>query len=69
MMRGPCSVSDGCLLSPNYPHNYSNKQRCVIMVNSTLARPIQVIDWDVEFMPLGIGGVFVGGDVLSWQSD
>lgn len=50
VLQGPCTVdTEGCLLSPNYPQNYSNNQRCTIIVNQTLAQPIRVVDWDVEY--------------------
>ncbi|CAJ1364997.1 unnamed protein product [Effrenium voratum] len=49
VMRGPCTVQDGCLLSPNYPADYSVNQSCTFIVNSTIAKPIMVLDWDVEY--------------------
>ena len=49
--------TEGCLLSPNYPQNYSNNQRCTIIVNQTLAQPIRVVDWDVEYWQLVLLGL------------
>ncbi|CAE6943015.1 unnamed protein product, partial [Symbiodinium sp. CCMP2456] len=47
VMRGPCTIEEDCILSPNYPGNYSDNEHCTILVNSTLAKPLKTIHWDV----------------------
>ncbi|CAE6935347.1 unnamed protein product [Symbiodinium sp. KB8] len=63
VMRGPCTIEEECILSPNYPGNYSDNERCTILVNSTLAKPLKTIHWDVEywFDYLHISGTFYSG--------
>ncbi|CAJ1407924.1 unnamed protein product [Effrenium voratum] len=81
VMRGPCTVQDGCLLSPNYPADYSVNQSCTFIVNSTIAKPIMVLDWDVEYWNdyVSINGKLFSGNLrpdgevpngsIHWVSD
>lgn len=49
VLRGNCTVEGSCILSPNYPSNYSTSDFCVILVNSSLVGPLETITWDVEW--------------------
>ncbi|CAK8990807.1 Transmembrane protease serine 9 (Polyserase-I) (Polyserine protease 1) (Polyserase-1) [Cleaved into: Serase-1 [Durusdinium trenchii] len=49
VLQGPCTMDDSdCILSPNFPGNYSAKQACIIAVNVTAAVAIQVQSFSTE---------------------
>lgn len=62
ILSGPCSIVDGCIQSPNYPSNYSDNQRCTILVNDALARPIEVVSFATEY---GYDKLFINGRPFS----
>jgi len=81
ILSGPCTIRDGCIQSPNYPENYSNNQRCTILVNETLAKPIEVVSFNTEY---GYDKMYINGRpfsgrrnpskivpryAISWESD
>lgn len=46
---GPCVMDNAsCILSPNYPGNYSDGERCKIAVNASAAVPIDVKSFNTE---------------------
>jgi len=49
VVSGPCTVDNSsCILSPNYPSNYTNVDSCRIAVNASAATPIQVDHFSTE---------------------
>jgi len=65
VVMGSCTVdSEGCLLSPNYPGNYSMREECIITVNPNATGPVQVVDFHTEQTSdvLVVNGVHYSGN-------
>uniref|UniRef100_A0A7S1S1Z8 CUB domain-containing protein n=1 Tax=Alexandrium catenella TaxID=2925 RepID=A0A7S1S1Z8_ALECA len=64
VIHGSCTVDmEGCLLSPGYPSNYSNRETCLIAVNKSQTGPLKVVKFDTEIMAdsLTVNGVRYSG--------
>lgn len=49
VIKGNCTKdSDGCIMSPGYPKNYTTKSICVFAVNASAAVPIKVVNFSTE---------------------
>lgn len=49
VIKGNCTKdSDGCIMSPGYPQNYTPKSICVFAVNASAAVPIKVVNFSTE---------------------
>mmetsp|Transcript_81859 Transcript_81859/g.226869 ORF Transcript_81859/g.226869 Transcript_81859/m.226869 type:complete len:1040 (+) Transcript_81859:105-3224(+) len=49
VVLGPCTIDyQGCVLSPNFPGNYSNRDTCVITVNVNKTGPLSVAHFSTE---------------------
>mmetsp|Transcript_117234 Transcript_117234/g.233626 ORF Transcript_117234/g.233626 Transcript_117234/m.233626 type:complete len:709 (+) Transcript_117234:55-2181(+) len=79
---GPCKVESGnCVLSPNWPANYGNKQECKIKVKKAEGVKLQVVDFATEscYDMLTVSGKTYSGSTgpmeevakgdIAWKSD
>ena len=49
VIQGNCTQdADHCIMSPNYPKNYSTRSICTIAVNDSAAVPIHVVNFSTE---------------------
>ena len=64
---GPCTVTDGCFRSPNYPNRYNWREACTISVLDYVVLRVDAFDtltsdFGGDAAELEVNGVFFSGD-------
>merc|ERR1719464_710719 len=80
VLSGGCSASGLCVQSPNYPSTYKNNEECSIVVQDSLATPLNVTSFNTEGADkLTVNGVKYSGTtgpvtiipsgIVKWSTD